>query len=128
MSTRLTITIDGRKLDDCETALLVPEQAIKEAGYIKMFSLKDSGHAKHEYHALAQMAYFQFQDDELEIEVCTTPMTITLDTETLTLENGLLLVRAKDGSIRVAIHGAINQKKILEAGYRYCTRWVRLDI
>jgi hypothetical protein len=112
----------------CESVILVPEIALQEAGYIKMFSVKDSGHAKHEYHALTQMAYFQFQDDELEIAEIDFPLTITCGTEVHVLDNGMVLYRDMDGSFHVLAHAFQNRKKLLEAAYRYCTRWVRLDI
>ncbi len=116
------------RITSCESVILVPEIALQEAGYIKMFSVKDSGHAKHEYHALAQMAYFQFQDDELEIEEIDSPLTITCGTEASELEAGMVLYRDTDGTFHVLVHTLLNRKKLLEAVYRYCTRWVRLDI
>jgi hypothetical protein len=112
----------------CESVILVPEIALQEAGYIKMFSVKDSGHAKHEYHALTQMAYFQFQDDELEITEIDFPLKITCGTEVHEMESGMVLYRGIDGSFHVLVHVFQNRKKLLEAAYRYCTRWVRLDI
>jgi hypothetical protein len=112
----------------CESVILVPEIALQEAGYIKMFSVKDSGHAKHEYHAMTQMAYFQFQDDELEIAEIDFPLTITWGTEVHEMESGMVLYRDIDGSFHVLVHVFQNRKKLLEAAYRYCTRWVRLDI
>jgi hypothetical protein len=69
--------------DDCETVIVVPEKAVSEAGYIQMFSVKDSGHAKHEYHALAQMAYFQLQDDELDVRKVDSPLTVHAAGETI---------------------------------------------
>ena len=101
---------------------------MQEAGFIRIFTLKDSGYAKHEYHALAQMAYFQFQDDELEIIEITSPIQITFGTEMSEMDSGMVVYRDKNGSFHVLSHASQNNKKLLEAVYRYCTRWVRLDI
>jgi hypothetical protein len=44
------------------------------------------------------------------------------------LEDGMILYRDTSGSFKVLTHELQNKKKLLEAAYRYCTRWVRLDI
>lgn len=128
MNRVITIQFSTTKIIDCECVIIVPEMALQEAGYIKTFTVKDSAHAKHEYHALAQMAYFQFQDDELEIEEVDSPVTISCGTEVSELEGGMVLYRETSGSFHVLVHVLQNSKKLLETTYRYCTRWVRLDI
>ena len=128
MSDTITIQSATTMISDCESVILVPEIALQEAGYIQTLTVKDSGHAKHEYHALAQMAYFQYQDDELEIVEINSPVKITWGTEVSEMESGMILYRETGGSFHVLIHALQNRKKLLEAAYRYCTRWVRLDI
>ncbi|PHR28131.1 MAG: hypothetical protein COA36_07620 [Desulfotalea sp.] len=128
MSDLMRIESEQGLLSVCETVIVVPEIAIKEAGYIKVFTSKDAAHAKHEYHAMAQIAYFQYQDDELEIKEVTSTITIATKDGDITLEQGLVLSREPSGDFLVFIHPSQNRKKLLEAGYRYCTRWVRLDI
>jgi len=115
-------------IDDCETVIIVPEIAVNEAGYIKVYSRKDSGDIKHEFHAVAQMVYFQFQDEELAIDEIDSPLTISDGKEHIELHDGLLLYRDLAGGLHVLAHTRQNIKKLLEAAYRYCTRWVRLDI
>jgi hypothetical protein len=128
MSDLITITFLNTIISDCESIIVVPEMALKEAGYIKMFTVKDNAHAKHEYHAMAQMAYFQFQDDELEIVDIDSRVSVTYGKEHLNLDAGLILYRDQEGAFRVLVHLLQNRKKLLESTYRYCTRWVRLDI
>lgn len=115
-------------ITDCVMAILVPDISIEEAGYIKTFTIDESGHAKHDYHALAQMAYFQFQDGELAITELDSPLSITCGTETEELKGGMLLYRDSEGALHVLANGGESRKKLLESAYRYCTRWVRLDI
>lgn len=128
MAGSIVISSEQTILADCVSTIIVPELAISEAGYIKMFTVKDSAHAKHEYHAMAQMAYFQFQDEELEIEEALSAITIVCDGEKIELNSGMVIYRDQAGEFHVLVHAVQNKKKILEAAYRYCTRWVRLDI
>jgi hypothetical protein len=128
MSATIIIQSSEIMIPDCESVILIPEIALQEAGFIRTFTVKDSGFAKHEYHALAQMAYFQFQDDELEIIEVDSPLQITVGTEVSEIDKGMILYRDIGGSFHVLVHTAQNKKKLLEAVYRYCTRWVRLDI
>ena len=128
MSSELRIRFDDEDLKGCETAIVVPEQALTEAGYIKTYTLKDTAHAKHEMHALAQMVYFQYQDDELEVSEAGGAISVENEQESSDIENGMVLMKMADGSIMAVAQGMINKKKYLEAAYRYCTRWVRLDI
>ena len=128
MKSSIIIESAATRITDCESAILVPEIALQEAGFIKTFTIKDSASAKHEYHTLAQMAYYQYQDDELEIVEVDGPLTIIGGTESSEIDSGMVLYRAENGSFHVLAHGSINRKKLLEAAYRYCTRWVRLDI
>jgi hypothetical protein len=123
----LEISFDQTTIPDCSCVLVVPENAVEEPGYIKGLSAQAGGHAKHEFHALAQTAYFQYQDDELEITTMQGPARVTREAEPIELPTGLLVYRTEDG-IRAVVHEGLGSKKLLEAAYRFCTRWVRLDI
>ena len=112
----------------CRTVLVVPGRAVAEPGYIKAFTVADAGSAKHEYHALAQMAYFQFQDEELTCTTVDSPLIIDSDREPLSATDGMVLCRDLAGAVLALSFVGENRKKLLEAAYRYCTRWVRLDI
>ncbi len=128
MGKSISVMSDDINLTDCVSIIIVPEVALKEAGYIKMFTVKDEAHAKHEYHAMAQMAYFQYQDEDLEIQELKSPVSIVCGEENIELSDGMIIGRVRTGEFYVLIHAMQNRKKILEAAYRYCTRWVRLDI
>lgn len=128
MSDAITVQAASITINDCESVIIVPEIAIQESGYINALTIKDGAHAKHEFHAMAQMAYYQFQDDELVIDEIDSPLTVIFGTQKSELVAGMILCRYKTGEFRVLVHVAQNRKKLLEAVYRYCTRWVRLDI
>jgi hypothetical protein len=128
MEKEIVITDGDNILTCCESVIIVPEKAVQEAGYIQMFTVKDSAHAKHEFHAMAQMAYFQYQDDELDIREIETTAYIASGGESFELVNGMVICRDREGEFQVIVHTMQNRKKLLEAAYRYCTRWVRLDI
>ena len=112
---------------DCLCALIVPAQALDEPGYIKGVSAAGSS-SKHEFHALAQTAYYQFQDDELKVELTRAPLEIECDDVHELVESGMVIYRVGQGSIRAVAHQELNLRKLLEAANRFCTRWVRLDI
>jgi hypothetical protein len=117
-----------KMIGSCSSAILVPEKALEEAGYIITMTDKNNASSKHEFHAMAQMAYFQYQDDELELQEITGPLKIESEERDECVNTGLVLYRDADGGFHAIVHDGLNKKKLLEAAYRFCTRWVRLDI
>ena len=112
---------------ECDCLLIIPERAVQEHGYIR--AMHDSGTAnKHEFQALAQTGYYQFQDDELELCATPGPIEVVHGKETQLLEDGMVLFRGADGAIGAVACQSAPAKKLLEAANRWCTRWVRLDI
>lgn len=109
-------------------AILVPEIALTEPGYIKTMTVSMEAHSKHEFFAMAQMAYFQFQDDELSIKRVNGPIRLNLSETIEEIACGMVICRDSNGELHVILHEQLNAKKMLEATNRYCTRWVRLDI
>ena len=115
-------------INDCASVILVPEKAIEEPGYILTLTENNDTSAKHEFHAMAQMAYFQYQDGELEIiDIEGDVQVVTVDRNEI-MNEGLLLYRDVQGGFHACVHQGINKKKLLETAYRFCTRWIRLDI
>jgi len=111
----------------CICVLIVPGKALEEAGYIRAVHRSGSSN-KHELHALAQTAYYQFQDDELELDRTAAPILIDIGGETESLEEAMVLMRIDSGEIRAVLSGDLSARKLLESANRFCTRWVRLDI
>ena len=112
---------------DCVCLLVIPGNAVDEPGYIK--GLHESGAtSKHEFHALAQTAYYQYQDDELDFLSVSQAIEITASSGEGRLEAGLVLYRDHAGAISAVVHDTVSLKKLLESANRFCTRWVRLDI
>jgi hypothetical protein len=124
----IEISSDSSLVGQGVSAILVPEIALTEPGYIKTMAVNMTASTKHEFFALAQMAYYQYQDGELAISEVAGPLTVRWSGETETLEHGVLIYRDEAGKLHVLSHGLLSQKKMLEAANRYCTRWVRLDI
>ena len=124
------ITISGSftTIGDSVVALVVPAKAVEEPGYIKGMTTGAESGKKHELHALAQMAYYQHQDDELEVTIMQGDCRVEDESGVETLVSGLVIYRSSTGLLHVIAHGDVNCKKLLEAANRYCTRWVRLDI
>ena len=124
----LKIVVANKTIEKCKSILIIPEKAIGEHGYIQTMSTNEDPSSKHEFHALAQMAYFQYQDDEIEIEDVEGIILVESDDGETAVDSGLVLYRQLDGSFRALVHKNLNPKKLLEAAYRFCTRWIRLDI
>ena len=112
---------------DCDCLLIIPERAVEEHGYIKAMQRSATGN-KHEFQALAQTGYYQFQDDELDYFETPGHIEVVHGREKETLDDGMVLFRDTGGAIRAVAHQAARPKKLLEAANRWCTRWVRLDI
>lgn len=124
----ITLEFAGRQVTDCASLIIVPEVAVTEPGYIRTLTVKAAAHAKHEFQTMTQMAYFQYQDGELEMTTLQGPLSITFRGETDCLTSGMALYRDQAGLFHALIHEGQNSKKLIEAAYRFCTRWVRLDI
>jgi len=123
----LTVGWEGGDGAACVCLLVVPARAVAEPGYIK--GMHASGASdKHELQALAQTAYYQYQDDELEFESVASPIVINASGILEQVDAGLVLYRDQSGSIRAVVHGSLSLRKLLESAHRFCTRWVRLDI
>ena len=112
---------------ECDCLLIIPERALQEHGYIKTLHRSAPGN-KHEFQALAQTGYYQFQDGELELWETPGTIEVVYGTAREALEDGMVLVRGTDGAIGAVMHRTGRAKKLLEAAHRFCTRWVRLDI
>ena len=128
MKQSITIVFGDQRVAGCSCAIVVPEKAIDEHGYIKTFTAAPGGQGKHEFHALAQTAYYQYQDDEFDIVSIRVPVHLEQGDEVETLAGGMVIFRDSNGSIKGVFHAGQRAKKLLEAAHRYCTRWVRLDI
>lgn len=123
----IELSWDQNNRSECLCVLIIPAKAVDEPGYIK--GMHYTGNSdKHEFRALAQTGYYQFQDDELEVEITGGPITVTHLNESEQLAEGMVLYRAVGGAIRAIAHGSALPAKLLETANRYCTRWVRLDI
>ncbi len=125
---RIVVRFDDVIMTDCSSAIIVPERALREAGFIKTLTAHARAHSKHEFHAMAQMAFYQFQDGELESTAVKGIITVERGTEVEKLTAGMVIYRDRKGNFHLLVHEGQNAKKLLEATHRFCTRWVRLDI
>lgn len=124
----MEIEFNNKKIEGCNSVILVPEKAMQEPGYILTFSEDNDASTKHQFHAMAQMAYFQYQDGEIDVQPVDGVVIVRKDTLTEELLSGICLCRDDQGGFFALSCGTVNVKKLLEAVYRFCTRWVRLDI
>jgi len=112
----------------CTAAIVVPEQALREPGYITMMTGQGTAVDKHTLQALAQTACYRFQDEEFDVVELAGPCRLAGPSGEEELVRGMVIYREASGAIGAAAHSGLNRRKLLEAAHRYCTRWVRLDI
>jgi hypothetical protein len=124
---RISVVAEGTALD-CETAILVGTLALEEDGHVTMLSTHSGPQTKHEFYALAQMALFQLQEEELEVSVVKGPIHVAWKDEKSDISAGMAICRTTAGVVSVLAHGDEPWRKLLEAAHRYCTRWIRLDV
>lgn len=127
----MQVNIEGGGIDPIPGAavILVPEGALIEAGFIRMLAANQTAQSKHEFHALAQTARMLSEDGELAPTTVKGTLRVSLGDQTLDLEQGLLIVRRPDNDIMLLLANSEQPaRKYLEAAYRYCTRWIRLDL
>ncbi len=124
----IMIRFEDDTVTECSHAIIIPERAIIEAGYIRTMTTNANAHSKHEFHAMAQIAFSQFQDGALNIEAVHGPLTVEWKNEVETIIAGLVVFLDSQGNFHLIAHSGQNAKKLLEVAHRFCTRWVRLDI
>lgn len=124
----IMIRFEDDKVTECSSAIIIPERAIIESGDIRTMTTNVNAQSKHEFHAIVQMALFQFKDDELGIETAYGPLTVRWKDEVERIIAGLVIFLDSQGHLHLIAHSAQNAKKLLEVAHRFCTRWVRLDI
>jgi hypothetical protein len=124
------ITISGHEIAtlECANVIIAPKAALHQAGYIRTLTAEKEANAKHTFFALAQMAFFQYEDGEIKAEIFGGRLAIRHGQNEEWLEDGLIICQDIEGLLRLLAHKETNVAKLLEATNRFCTRWVRLDI
>lgn len=125
---KIIINQTGNNNMECSSVILVPDEALKNNGHIKFLSIDENTSNKHEFHAMSQIAHVQLMDNELDINEQSSPLEIIVQDEHKTMDSGLAVCRTTKGEIKVITNTKELHKSLLQAAYKYCTRWIRLDI
>jgi hypothetical protein len=112
----------------CTAILLVPEKVLSEAGYIRALTAGPTTQSKHEFHTMAQTALMPFEDGELPPLVVNGTIEVTGADGKVGFDRGLLIARLPAGNIVLFIKTDQSAHELLKAAYRFCTRWIRLDL
>lgn len=118
----------GIRALSAEAVILVPQQALIEAGFMRLLAADQTGQSKHTFQALAQTALLRFEDRELTPTSVTGTLRVSHGDQTLDLVQGVLIVRLSTGDVGVLTNCGQPIRRYLEAAHRYCTRWIRLDL
>ena len=124
----IIIRFEDDTVTECSSAIIIPERAMIEAGYIRTLTTNSTAHSKHEFHAIAQIALSRFHDGELEVEAVYGPLTILWKNEIETITAGVVVLLDSQGKLHLIGNSGQNVNKLLQSAHRFCTRWVRLDI
>ena len=77
---------------------------------------------------MAQTALMQFEDGELPPLVVNGTIEVTGADGTVEFDRGLLVAGLRAGNIVLLINTDQSAHKLLKAAYRFCPRWIRLDL
>ncbi len=124
----VVIRFEDGTLKECSSAIIIPERAITEAGYVRTVTSKSPAHSKHEFQAMTQIALSRFQDGELNVEAVHGPFTVEWKNEVKTITRGLVVFLDPQGNFQLIGHSDQNANKLLQVAHRFFTRWVRVDI
>jgi len=124
----IIIRFEDNSAIECSSAIIIPQRAVTEAGYIRTMTTSADAHSKHEFHTMAQITLSRFEDGELDIEAVHGPLTVEWKNEVETITAGLVVFLDPKGNFHLIAHPGQNVKKLLQVAHRFFTRWVRLDI
>jgi hypothetical protein len=126
----LKIFAGEKLLNEAETALLTPADAPEYPDKFRGETTQSAVNAKHAYHALAQIAFFDYEDKILEVVSVPPETVLTIRGEHTQgqVDEGLIVARDAQGKVRVFAHEGQDLFALLKFAHRYCTRWIRLDI
>lgn len=126
--TPFTISSDTVQRSDGMTGLIVQKGA-GDADYdIILLNCSTDKQQKHKLHSLSQIALYQFEDNEIEVNQIKGCCTISGTGFDYQVTEALLLLQDNNNHISLYAHPTVAVKKYLDQAYRYCTRWIRLDI
>jgi hypothetical protein len=125
---KIEINLSSGEKIECRSLIAIPETALTDATYIRSFSIDSPVRSKHEFHALSQIALTQFDDEEIDVQKVAGEINLLSGTETFCLKSGMVICRLLSDALVIYINVDQPPRKYLAAAYRYCTRWVRLDI
>ncbi len=122
---------DGENLlMKADTAILVPADSPDYPDRLTGCVAGSEADAKHTYHALSQIALYDYEDKVLEVETIQPghPLRACNKGSDSSLDKGLIIVRDMSGKIRILAHRGVGVYDLLKFAHRHCTRWIRLDI
>ncbi len=126
----LKVYAGDEMLAEVETLLFVPFDAPEYPDKFRGETLQSPANAKHAYHALSQIALYDFEDGILEVRTvpADAPLSVKGDQTRGQVEKGLVITRSAEGKVMAFVHEGQDAKGLLKFAHRYCTRWIRLDI
>lgn len=126
--TPFTISYDQCCHPDCLAGLIAKPKSENDGYDIELLNCSNDSQQKHKLHSLSQIALYQYEDEELNTNTMLGSCTITGHNFIHEFDKGIVVVQIGNNRIELFSHQAVDTKKALYNAYRYCTRWIRLDI
>ena len=129
-TTGLEIRGGGDLLGVAESAIVVPLDAIHYPNKVAGYTTVNKSDAKHTFQALSQIALFDFEENNIDVETVPEGVQITLHDPScnVPIDQGILITRDQDGKVHILAHDHVDTYRLLKFAHRHCTRWIRLDI
>ena len=126
----IKIYADKKLLTEAETVLLSPWDAPEYPDKFMGKTVQSDANAKHAYHALSQIAFFDYEDNILNVQKIPSDAPIIVESAGGKSEigKGLVIARHPKGEVLVFVHEDQDLQSLLRFAHRYCTRWIRLDV
>lgn len=126
----LEIRNGDQVLSLAEIAIVIPVDSPSSPSKLAGFVAGSEATAKHAFHALSQIALYDFEDEILDIEAIPEGQLLVVKANECDtpIDEGMIIVRDTEGKVHIFAHDNVDHYRLLKFAHRYCTRWVRLDI
>jgi len=113
-----------------KAGIIVPAHTGDGSGSITALAVGQGDAAKHALHSLCQIASLDLEDGELEIERMEQgyPIAMIFKRQRFECRNGSLVFLNTSGTVHVLSHSGVNVRDAIRQAFRYCTRFIRLDV
>src|SRR3989339_391424 len=101
----------------------VPADAEDEPGRMILRCSATPTQRKHVLYALTMAAYVRVEDKEMDVIEVVEPLRLISEEGKTEIVRGLVVWLDPRGGTKLAAHAGVDVRRLINAAYRYCTRW-----